>query len=389
MAAEPAPPGDLQSRVLQAACHVWQAAQLVAPFLSPLARPRQALNACYERYKDPISWAMWVFYLLVFPWVLAPWLGDKGYYATAGLAEWSLGHAVAGKELAAALDPHTKVLLASSPLFMLACNKLFGGGVSDFFLLKKLPWRVLCGLVFKDLVETSGRSGFMVFYLIVAVAKIVVCVTSSSDAEPAVDEDAASEADGANEEAQAPVGGADGEAPAPAAVGGADAERARAPVGGGAEIDDAAAPAQAPVGGADGEARAPAPVGGADEVRDALEAVDRLEARTARLEAMLAPLIAQAPADACEIHRLRVENARLRAAGRGGSEPPTPPPVGLPRRADAASQASPEDLMRFSPQTEDEGAEETKAGPIESESNSGFDSDSQPLLGGSPTCSPS
>ena len=89
---------------------------------------------------------MWVFYLLVFPWVLAPWLGDKGYYATAGLAEWSLGHAVAGKELAAALDPHTKVLLASSPLFMLACNKLFGGGVSDFFLLKKLPWRVLCGL---------------------------------------------------------------------------------------------------------------------------------------------------------------------------------------------------------------------------------------------------
>ena len=347
MAAEPAPPGDLQSRVLQAACHVWQAAQLVAPFLSPLARPRQALNACYERYKDPISWAMWVFYLLVFPWVLAPWLGDKGYYATAGLAEWSLGHAVAGKELAAALDPHTKVLLASSPLFMLACNKLFGGGVSDFFLLKKLPWRVLCGLVFKDLVETSGRSGFMVFYLIVAVAKIVVCVTSSSDAEAAVDEDAASEADGANEEAQAPVGGADG------------------------------------------EARAPAPVGGADEVRDALEAVDRLEARTARLEAMLAPLIAQAPADACEIHRLRVENARLRAAGRGGSEPPTPPPVGLPRRADAASQASPEDLMRFSPQTEDEGAEETKAGPIESESNSGFDSDSQPLLGGSPTCSPS
>jgi len=278
MAAEPAPPGDLQSRVLQAACHVWQAAQLVAPFLSPLARPRQALNACYERYKDPISWAMWVFYLLVFPWVLAPWLGDKGYYATAGLAEWSLGHAVAGKELAAALDPHTKVLLASSPLFMLACNKLFGGGVSDFFLLKKLPWRVLCGLVFKDLVETSGRSGFMVFYLIVAVAKIVVCVTSSSDAEAAVDEDAASEADGANEEAQAPVGGADGEAPAPAAVGGADAERARAPVGGGAEIDDAAAPAQAPVGGAD---EAPALHALVEALLDPL--VARLEARFAEL----------------------------------------------------------------------------------------------------------
>ena len=55
-------------------------------------------------------------------------------------------------------------------------------------------------------------------------------------------------------------------------------------------------------------------------------------------EAMLAPLIAQAPADACEIHRLRVENARLRAAGRGGSEPPPPPPVGLPGRAAAAHE---------------------------------------------------
>jgi hypothetical protein len=96
------------------------------------------------------------------------------------------------------------------------------------------------------------------------------------------------------------------------------------------------------------------------------------------------PTLAPDERDA-EIARLRAENARLRA-GREGSEPPTPPPF---RQVDAASQASPEDLMRFSPQTEDEGAEETKAGPIESESNSGFDSDSQPLLGGSPTCSPS
>ena len=82
-----------------------------------------------------------------------------------------------------------------------------------------------------------------------------------------------------------------------------------------------------------------------------------------------------------EIARLRAENARLRA-GREGSEPPTPPPF---RQVDAASQASPEDLMRFSPRTEDEGVEETKAGPIESESYSDFDSDSQPLLGGSPS----
>ena len=96
------------------------------------------------------------------------------------------------------------------------------------------------------------------------------------------------------------------------------------------------------------------------------------------------PTLAPDERDA-EIARLRAENARLRA-GREGSEPPTPPPF---RQVDAASQASPEDLMRFSPQTEDEGVEETKAGPIESESNSGFDSDSQPLLGGSPTCSPS
>jgi len=309
MAAEPAPPGDLQSRVLQAACHVWQAAQLVAPFLSPLARPRQALNACYERYKDTISWAMWVFYLLVFPWVLAPWLGRKGYCVTARQAEWSLEHAVAGKELAADLDPHTIVLLVLSLLFNLACNKAFGGGVSDFFLLKKLPWRVLCGLIFKDLVEASGRSGVMVFYLIVAVAKIVVCVTSSSDAEAAAREAAAPPVGGANEEAQAPVGGADGEAPAPAAVGGADAERARAPVGG-ADAERARAPAAvAEIDGAANEARARAPVGGADEA-PALHAL---------VEALLNPLVARLEARFAELAPPTPPRRRAPATRRRGT----------------------------------------------------------------------